>query len=76
MRKDSAEGIWYPLCPMKHFYETSRLDEFWVSRYCHGDWSRCVRYQMEKAGESHPDWMLPDGRLDDRLRGTKKNDNR
>ena len=60
---------WYPVCPMKHYTDVGLLDPKWVEAYCKGDWSRCVRYQMEDRGESYPDWMLPDGTLDESLRG-------
>jgi hypothetical protein len=64
----ATECIWYSLCPMKRYLEAGRLDGRWVRRFCHGDWEHCVRYQLEAAGWPHPDWMLPDGRLDDSLR--------
>ena len=69
MEEHSRECMWYPLCPMKRYYESGRLNERWVRLYCHGNWEGCVRYQMEAAGTPHPDWMLPDGQLDERLRG-------
>jgi len=59
---------WYPVCPMKRFYEQGKLDKKWIELYCKGDWESCVRYQMEEKGKVHPDWMLPDGTLDERLR--------
>lgn len=58
---------WYPVCPMKRFYESGRLEERWVRDFCHGDWQSCVRYQLEESGRSHPDTMLPDGSVDTRL---------
>ena len=58
---------WYPVCPMRRFYEKGVLDRRWIELYCKGDWESCVRYQMEEKGEPHPDWMLPDGTLDERL---------
>ena len=58
---------WYPVCPMKRFYEKGKLDKKWIELYCKGDWESCVRYQMEEEGKPHPDWMLPDGTLDDKL---------
>ncbi len=58
---------WYPLCPMKRFYEEGKLDKKWIELYCKGDWESCIRYQMEEKGKVHPDWMLPDGSLDERL---------
>jgi uracil-DNA glycosylase family 4 len=59
---------WFLACPMKKFYEEGRMDKKWIELYCKGDWKSCVRYHMEERGEPHPDWMLPDGSLDERLR--------
>jgi DNA polymerase len=59
---------WYPVCPMKRFYENGILNKEWVELYCKGDWESCVRYQMEEMGKAHPDWMLPDGSINERLR--------
>ena len=58
---------WYPVCPMKYYFERGELDEKWVREYCHGNWKSCVRYQMEERGEFHPDNMLPDGTIDEGL---------
>jgi len=58
---------WYPVCPMKRFYEEGMIDEKWVELYCKGDWESCIRYQMEERGKPHPDLMLPDGSIDERL---------
>ena len=44
-----------------------KLDKKWIELYCKGDWESCIRYQMEERGEPHPDWMLPDGSIDERL---------
>jgi len=52
---------------MKRFYEEGKLDKKWIELYCKGDWGNCVRYQMEEEGRFHPDWMLPDGTLDEKL---------
>jgi uracil-DNA glycosylase family 4 len=59
---------WYSVCPMKRFYEEGKLNKEWVELYCKGDWESCIRYQMEERGEGHPDWMLQDGSIDERLR--------
>lgn len=64
----SRDCKWYPVCPMKWFYESGRLSRRWIELYCKGDWENCTRYQMEEKGEPHPDWMLPDGSLDESLR--------
>jgi uracil-DNA glycosylase family 4 len=63
----SRECEWFPACPMKRFFHTGQLERHWIELYCKGDWERCVRYQMEERGEFHPDRMLPDGSLDERL---------
>ncbi|MBN2038210.1 MAG: hypothetical protein JW768_15825 [Chitinispirillaceae bacterium] len=52
---------------MKRLYEQGVLDKRWVREYCWGG-RDCVRYALEERGEPHPDWMLPDGSLDERLR--------
>ena len=64
----SHDCKWFPMCPMKWFYEEGRLNRKWIELYCKGLWSTCVRYQMEENGSYHPDWMLPDGSLDDKLK--------
>lgn len=68
LRVLSRECKWYSFCPMKRFYEEGKIDGKWIQLYCKGDWESCIRYQLEEKGEPHPDWMLPDGTLDDSLR--------
>jgi hypothetical protein len=68
MKRDVSECRWYRVCPMKRYYEQGVLAARWVNDYCRGDWGRCIRYQMEEAGRPHPDWMRPDGQLDETLR--------
>ena len=58
---------WYPVCPMKVFYERGVLDAYWIEQFCFGNHERCVRYRMEETGRPHPDNMLPDGSTDDQL---------
>ena len=67
MDNPSKACTWYPVCPMKWFYEEGKLEARWVEKYCHGNWKTCIRYQMEERGEPHPDNMLPDGTTDKRL---------
>jgi len=62
-----VECKWFLCCPMKRFFEEGRIQKRWIELYCKGDWKSCVRYHMEERGEPHPDWMLPDGSLDDSL---------
>ena len=59
---------WFSMCPMKRFYEMGRLERKWIELYCKGDWGNCIRYEMEEKGHYHPDWMLPDGSYDERLK--------
>ncbi len=63
------ECKWFPVCPMKRFNKLGILDSRWIKLYCKGYWKSCIRYNMEENGEPHPDWMLPDGTLDESLRG-------
>jgi hypothetical protein len=59
---------WYPVCPMKRFYEEGKLEKFWIEKYCMGNNLKCVRYQMEEQGEPHPDNLLPNGEIRKDLR--------
>jgi hypothetical protein len=54
---------------MKRFYESGKLDKKWIEHYCMDEWQNCVRYEMEEKGLYHPDWMLPNGKLDKKLKG-------
>ncbi|MCK9243852.1 MAG: uracil-DNA glycosylase [Candidatus Marinimicrobia bacterium] len=63
----SCNCKWYPVCPMKYFYEGDRLEKKWIELYCQGDWQNCVRYELEEHGKYHPDWMLPDGTINEKL---------
>jgi len=40
---------------MKRFYEAGNLDRKWIEEYCHDDWAKCVRYDMEEKGIYHLD---------------------
>jgi len=62
------ECKWFPSCPMKWFYQEGRLKQKWIELYCKGDWESCIRYAMEEKGEPHPDYMLPDGSTEKRLK--------
>nr|WP_239551020.1 uracil-DNA glycosylase [Halanaerobacter jeridensis] len=53
---------------MRRYYEQGKLDQKWIENYCKGDNQNCQRYQMEENGEPHPDYMLPDGSLDESLK--------
>ncbi|RLD11783.1 MAG: uracil-DNA glycosylase [Chlamydiae bacterium] len=62
------ECKWYSVCPMKYYTEKGVLNKKWTENYCHAGWENCIRYRMEENGEFHPDWMLPDGSIDETLR--------
>ena len=57
------ECYWFPVCPMKRFFEEGQLEPKWIMEYCKGDSSKCIRKQMEEAGTPHPDNMLPNGEI-------------
>ena len=59
---------WFDVCPMKRFYEEGKLEKKWIDEYCKGNWKKCVRYQLEEKGISHPDNMLPNGKIDESLK--------
>ncbi len=54
---------WYPVCPMKRYFQEGILERKWIELYCQGDWPSCMRYKMEEKGIYHPDEMLPDGTM-------------
>jgi len=58
---------WFPVCPMKFYWEQGKLNKKWIENYCKGNWKSCIRYQKEENGIPHPDNMLPDGTVDDGL---------
>jgi len=63
---------WFPVCPMKKFFERGKLPKKWITQYCMGDWETCKRYYMEENSISHPDWMLPTGIIDEKLHNSYK----
>lgn len=62
-----ADCKWYPVCPMRRYFERGKLERKWIELYCRGDWENCVRYKLEEKGQPHPDNMLPDGSIDNSL---------
>ncbi|NQU18713.1 uracil-DNA glycosylase [bacterium] len=59
--------VWFDVCPLKRSYEQGKLDRKWIENYCWADYSKCVRKKMEEQGIYHPDNMMPDGTIDERL---------
>ena len=58
---------WYNVCPMKRYFEEGKLDIKWIDGYCKGNYHRCIRREMEEEEKYHPDNMLPDGAIDEKL---------
>ena len=52
---------------MKYYWEQGKLDSIWIENYCKSNWKECVRFYKEENGIYHPDNMLPNGEIDDRL---------
>ncbi len=68
-KKGKLNGCkWYNFCPIKRFTDQGKLERYWVENYCLISNKKCIRYQMEKEGEPHLDWMLPNGELRENLR--------
>ncbi|MDC7226059.1 MAG: hypothetical protein PQJ61_04770 [Spirochaetales bacterium] len=55
--------FWYPVCPIKRFYDAGLIEEFWVREYCWSGGNGCVRKRMEAERRFHPDNMMPDGSI-------------
>ena len=51
--------FWYPVCPIKRFYEAGLIEEFWVRVYCLAGGSGCMRKKLEAQGVRHPDNVMP-----------------
>ena len=61
------ECKWFPVCPVKYYWEQGKLDSVWIENYCKSNWKECIRFYKEENGIYHPDNMLPNGEIDDRL---------
>jgi len=61
---------WFDYCPMREFEEKELIDGHWRKEYCETEenWKNCRRYQMEEKGTYHPDNMMPDGTIDEKLK--------
>jgi len=58
---------WFPVYPMKFYWEQGEIDESLIKQYCLDNWSICVHYQKEEAGIYHPDNMMPDAQINSEL---------
>ena len=70
--------IWYnETSAIKRAYEKGLLDKKWVENYCWNGGEGCVRKKrFEKEGYVSPDYILPDGSEDEKLKNlyVKKKD--
>ncbi|RLG66908.1 uracil-DNA glycosylase [archaeon] len=62
-----VECKWYRVCPIRRFVEEGKIERRWVEEYCLRDFRKCIRFQLEERGISHPDEMLPNGELREEL---------
>ena len=54
---------------MKRAYDRGLIDKKWVEDYCWNGGSGCVRKRrFEEEGYVSPDYVLPDGKIDEKLK--------
>ena len=54
---------------MKRAYDQGLLDKKWIEEYCWNGGKACVRKErFEKEGYVSPDYILPDGTIDEKLK--------
>jgi hypothetical protein len=60
---------WYNVCPLRRFEKQGKLSNKWAKEYCKSsdNWQNCKRYQLEERNIYHPDNMLPNGEIDEKL---------
>ena len=75
MRKKNAPRAknvcrWYDSSSgMKKAYDAGILEKKWINEYCMNGGESCVRKQrFEEEGYVSPDYVLPDGTVDERLK--------
>jgi hypothetical protein len=54
---------WESICPLRRLEQSGVIDLRWKTEYCtsESNWKKCRRYQAEERGESHSDYLMPDG---------------
>ena len=62
--------VWYDgTSGMKRAYDRGLLDKKWIEDYCLNGGEGCVRKQkFEGTGYVSPDYVLPDGTVDEKLK--------
>ena len=57
---------------MKRAYDKGLLDKKWIEQYCLSGGDNCVRKErFEREGYVSPDYVLPDGTLNENLKKLK-----
>ena len=61
---------WYDeTSAMKRAYDAGKLDKKWIEEYCFKGGEGCMRKKrFEEEGYVSPDYVLPDGSVDERLK--------
>jgi hypothetical protein len=58
---------------MKRAYDNGLIDYKWIEKYCYNGGANCVRKQrFEQEGYVSPDYVLPDGTVDENLKRAKE----
>ena len=58
---------------MKRACDKGLLDKKWIEQYCFNGGNNCVRKKrFEQEGYVSPDYVLPDGTLDENLKKAKE----
>ena len=65
--------VWYDeTSAIKRAYDEGRLDKKWIEEYCWNGGKGCVRKKrFEEEGYVSPDYVLPDGSIDEGLKRKK-----
>ena len=68
--KDRNVCKWYDeTSGMKRAYERGLLDKKWIEEYCLNGGRNCIRKKrFEGEGYVSPDYVLPDGTVDENLK--------
>ena len=48
-------------CPIYRHFSLKAIKNFFISRYCQGDFERCKRKKLKDAGKEVPEKLLPNG---------------
>lgn len=69
MKRKNACRWYNETSGMKRAYDQGLLDKKWIEDYCWNSGKGCVRKKrFEEEGYVSPDYVLPDGTVDENLR--------